>query len=131
MPTEKRKLHQSIWLALKGITDGISSERNIKIQIVIGIVVIIASILLKISTTEMALIIFICFFVIIMEMFNTSLEKLTDKLLPEHDGDIDGESVVDNGILSRTEILDLFYRVRAWQKGRFGKFRIFQRIPPS
>jgi diacylglycerol kinase len=88
MPTKKRKLHQSVLLALKGIADGISSERNIKIQIVIGIVVIIASILLKISTTEMALIIFICFFVIIMEMFNTSLEKLIDKLLPEHDGDI-------------------------------------------
>lgn len=88
MPTEKRKLHQSVWLALKGISDGISSERNIKIQIVIGIVVIIASILLKISTIELAIIISICFFVIIIEMLNTSLEKLIDKLLPEHDGDI-------------------------------------------
>ena len=88
MPTEKRKLHQSVMLALKGIADGISSERNIKIQIVIGIAVIIASVLLKISTAELAIIIFICFFVIIMEMLNTSLEKLIDKLLPEHDGDI-------------------------------------------
>ena len=85
---EKRKLHQSVWIAIRGIADGISRERNIKIQVVIGIAVIVASILLKLSTTELALIIFICFFVIIMEMLNTSLEKLIDKLSPEHDGDI-------------------------------------------
>ena len=77
-----------MWLALKGIADGISSERNIKIQVVIGIAVIIASMLLNISTVELAIIIFVCFFVIIMEMLNTSLEKLLDKLRPEHDGDI-------------------------------------------
>jgi len=84
----KRRFHENVWLALKGMADGISSERNIKIQVVIGIAIIIASVLLKISTVELGLIIFICFFVIIMEMLNTSLEKLLDKLRPEHDGDI-------------------------------------------
>jgi len=85
---EKRKFHQSVWLALKGIADGISKERNIKIQLVIGIAVIVVSLLLKISTVELAIIISISFLVIVLEMLNTGLEKLFDILRSDYDGDI-------------------------------------------
>jgi diacylglycerol kinase len=85
---EKRKFHQSAWLALKGIASGISKERNIKIQMVIGIAVIVVSLLLKISTTELAIIISISFLVIVLEMLNTGLEKLFDILRPDYDRDI-------------------------------------------
>ena len=85
---QKRKFHQSVWLALKGIADGISKERNIKIQMVIGIAVIVVSLLLKISTVELAIIISISFLVIVLEMLNTGLEKLFDILRSDYDGDI-------------------------------------------
>lgn len=35
---------------------------------------------------------------------------------PEHDGDIDGEAVIHNGVLSSTEILDYYYRAKAMAK---------------
>jgi diacylglycerol kinase len=104
---EKRKFHQSVWLALKGIADGISKERNIKIQMVIGIAVIVISLLLKISTVELAIIISISFLVIVFEMLNTGLEKLFDILRSDYDRDIGRVKDMMAGAVLLTAILSI------------------------
>ena len=84
---KKCPFKKSLLTALRGIAADISTERNIKIQIAIGILVIIVSLLLKIPRVEFALILIVCFFVISLEMINTSIEKLIDKLSPGQDND--------------------------------------------
>jgi diacylglycerol kinase len=80
----KKKLSQSIMIALDGIAHGISTERNIKIQSLIGVLVIIASLLLRISRSDFIIILVVSFLVIICELMNTSLERLMDFLHSEH-----------------------------------------------
>jgi undecaprenol kinase len=82
----KKRLINNIMTAVKGIAYGFSRERNIKIQMVIGWLVILFSIMLEIPRYDLILIVFVCFLVIVMELINTSFEKLLDFLHPsKHD----------------------------------------------
>ncbi|MBN2053092.1 diacylglycerol kinase [Candidatus Woesearchaeota archaeon] len=82
----KKKINKSIFIALKGLAHGFSRERNIKIQMLIGLLVIILALLLKIPKTNFVLIMIVTFIVIISELMNTSLEKLIDHIHPkQHD----------------------------------------------
>ncbi|MBN2459527.1 diacylglycerol kinase family protein [Candidatus Woesearchaeota archaeon] len=82
----KPKFHQSISIALKGIAHGFSRERNIKVQMVIGWLVVMLSIFLQIPRNDLILIVMMCFLVIVLELINTSFEKLIDFLHPDkHD----------------------------------------------
>jgi undecaprenol kinase len=82
----KKKLINNILIAIKGIAYGFSKEMNIKIQMIIGWLVILLSIVLRIPRNDLLLIVFVCFLVIVMELINTSFEKLIDFLHPKkHD----------------------------------------------
>lgn len=70
--------------ATRGLFRGISNERNIKIQLVIGFIIILVSILLGISKTYLITIIIVCFLVIILELFNRGFEKLINLISPEY-----------------------------------------------
>jgi undecaprenol kinase len=75
---------QSAFCATRGLFHGISSERNIKIQIMIGGLVILTAMLLEISKIYLITIIIVCFLVIILELFNRGFEKLIDLVSPEY-----------------------------------------------
>ena len=68
--------------ALKASINGIkivfTNERNFKIQLVFGILAIIAGIVLKISLQEFAIIAISIFIVFISEFFNTAIENVLD-----------------------------------------------------
>lgn len=82
----RKNLINNIMIAVKGIAYGFSRERNIKIQMVIGWLVVLFSIILKIPRYDLILVVFVCFLVIVMELINTSFEKLIDFLHPgKHD----------------------------------------------
>jgi diacylglycerol kinase len=81
------KLGKGIITACSGIAHSISKESNIKIQFVIALIVILVASLLGITRAEFALIIVVAFLVIILEMVNTSIEKLIDRLSPYYDKD--------------------------------------------
>lgn len=75
---DDRLRNKNFWDALKkalsGIWYGIKTQRNIKIQIVVAILVIIAGILLKLNITEFIFITFAIMIVVITEMVNTAIE---------------------------------------------------------
>jgi undecaprenol kinase len=73
---------QSALCATRGLFRGISSERNIKIQIIIGGLIVLTSILLEISKIYLITIIIVCFLVIILELFNRGFEKMIDLISP-------------------------------------------------
>lgn len=64
--------------ALSGIWYGIKTQRNIKIQIVVSILVIISGILLKLKILEFIFIVFAITMVIVTEMINTAIETVVN-----------------------------------------------------
>lgn len=104
---EKNKFSKSVFIALRGIAQGISKERNIKIQILIGFIVIIVSLLLEIPKIEFIIILFISFFVIILELINTSIERLIDKISPQFDKDYGKIKDVMVGVVLSAVILSI------------------------
>lgn len=75
---DDRLRNKNFWDAFKkaisGIWYGVKTQRNIKIQIVVSILVIIAAIILKLNITEFIFITFAIMLVIITEMVNTAIE---------------------------------------------------------
>ena len=70
--------------ATRGLFGAISTERNIKIQLFIGAIIIFISVLLGISKVYLITIIIVIFLVVILEMFNRGFEKLIDLISPEY-----------------------------------------------
>ncbi|HTY43743.1 MAG TPA: diacylglycerol kinase family protein [Patescibacteria group bacterium] len=70
--------------ATRGLFQAVSNERNIKIQLVIGAVIVFISVLLDISKIYLITIITVGSLVIILEMFNRGFEKLIDLVSPDY-----------------------------------------------
>lgn len=72
--------------AFGGIWYGIKTQRNIKVQLCIAVVVIICAIYFKLNITECMFLTFATMLVIITEMVNTAIEEAvnltTDKFHP-------------------------------------------------
>lgn len=98
---------KSFLFAFKGLKYSIFKERNIQIQIIIAIEIFILLLLLKIPKIESAIIVFICFFVIILEMLNTSIEKLIDKICPHFDIDYGKIKDILAGVVLLAAILSI------------------------
>lgn len=64
--------------ALSGIWYAIKTQTNIKIQLVIAIIVVIAAIVLKLNTTECIFLCFATMLVIITEVINTAIETVVN-----------------------------------------------------
>lgn len=75
---DDRLKNKNFWDAFKkavsGIWYGVKTQRNIKIQIVVSIIVIIAGLLLKLTITEFIFITIAIMLVFITEMINTAIE---------------------------------------------------------
>lgn len=70
--------------SLNGLFYSVKTQKNLKIQLIIAILVIIISVVLKISKIEM---IFICIsvcFVIFAEVVNTAVEKTVDLITQKY-----------------------------------------------
>jgi len=73
--------------AARGLFKGISNERNIKIQIIIGMFLIFTATILEVSKIYLITIIIVCFLVVILELFNMGFERLIDLISPEYNKD--------------------------------------------
>lgn len=75
---KRRTFLDSVKNCLDGISYTISHENNFKREIIIGIIVVIFSVLLKISIIEWVIVILLINFVLVCELINTALEKAVD-----------------------------------------------------
>jgi diacylglycerol kinase len=80
----KVSLKDSVLCATRGLFRGISSERSIKIQLLVGGIIILISLILKISKVYLITIIIVSFLVVILELFNRGFEKMIDLISPEY-----------------------------------------------
>ncbi len=75
-----RKFVESFVNAWRGIRIAYRTQRNMTVHTVIGILAIILSIYLRISSFEFAVILGAIFAVIILELINTSIEELVNMM---------------------------------------------------
>lgn len=75
---ENKNFIDAVKKALNGIWYGIKTQRNLKIQIVVTILVVIVGILLKLTTLEFIFIVFAFMIVIITEIINTAIETVVN-----------------------------------------------------
>lgn len=78
----------SLRCAYNGIRYALATEKNIRIQLLVFILVIIAAILLHISIIEFLMILGFSALVFSLEFINTAIERLADKVSPEYDAQI-------------------------------------------
>ena len=69
---------QSLKNAINGILSVIKSGKNIKIQLVLAIIAIMAGFIFKITNIEFFILILTIFFVLVSEFINTAIENLCD-----------------------------------------------------
>ncbi|HRI05862.1 MAG TPA: diacylglycerol kinase family protein [Candidatus Dojkabacteria bacterium] len=85
---KKQNFLRSVVIAFKGLFHGLLKERNSRIQLLVASGVIIGSIILGISKLEMLVTVTACFFVIILEMINTSIERVLDVIYPDENPEV-------------------------------------------
>ncbi len=83
MTEERKKIINSFKYAFEGIKSSLKTERNIKIHFSMMILVIVAGILLDISTYEWMICIILFGMVIGGELVNTAIEEVTDLVTTE------------------------------------------------
>ena len=80
----KSKFKESFNHATDGIEYAINHERNLKLEILAGILACIAGFILKISVLEWLVIVITIAMVICLELINTSIERTVDLITKEY-----------------------------------------------
>lgn len=80
----KSGFRESLNHATDGIDYALNHERNLKIEIFIGILVCIAGFIFKISLLEWLVIVLVISMVISLELVNTSIERTVDLVTKEY-----------------------------------------------
>ncbi len=101
----RTNFRDSAFYATRGLFKGISNERNIKIQLFIGAVIILTAILLGVSKTYLITIIVVCFLVVILEMFNRGFERLIDLISPGYNKEFGRVKDIMAGVVLLTFIM--------------------------
>ena len=79
-----KKLIKSFKYALEGINYSFNSDQNLTIHFIVALFVIILSLLLQVSSFEMAILGVTILLVISAEMINTAIEKMVDLITNDH-----------------------------------------------
>ena len=79
------KFLQSVVYAVNGIRYALRSERNMRVHLVVFCLAMLAAWLLKISTLEFLLILAMSALTFALELVNTAVERLADRVSPEQD----------------------------------------------
>jgi len=70
--------------AWNGVVAALASERNMKIQVAVYVIVLIVAVLIGLSFLELAMIILTASVVVALEMVNTAVEHFADVVQPQY-----------------------------------------------
>lgn len=79
------KFFKGFVYAGKGLTYALRTQLNLKLQLIAALVVILLGLFLKLSVLEWIAVMVCIGLVLALEMLNTSIELLVDKISPEYD----------------------------------------------
>ena len=75
-----KRLVKSFGYAFAGLWTAIKTERNLKIHPAVAVLVVILGLYLGLSALHWCLVVFAIGFVLVSELFNTSVERLSDEI---------------------------------------------------
>ena len=81
--SKKRTLVKSFGYAFTGVKEAFKNEPNFKIHVALGVAALFTAFFLRLARLEWLILAFTIFFVLIIEMVNTVLEKIVDLASPE------------------------------------------------
>ncbi|MEO6077805.1 MAG: diacylglycerol kinase family protein [Candidatus Andersenbacteria bacterium] len=79
-----RSFFEALAFALRGIASAILRERNIRIQLFIGTIILFMMFLLHVSLISISIGVIAVLLILAFEMVNTSVEMLADLVHPEY-----------------------------------------------
>ncbi len=79
-----KKLFKSFHYALQGIHYALNNDQNLVVHFIVALLVILASIILKVNPFEMGILGVTILVVISTEMINSAIEKMIDLITKEH-----------------------------------------------
>ena len=79
------RLYKSFIYAFRGLFKTLAEEQNLQIQSLAGLVVIVLGWCLEIKIWEWCILLLVIFIVILMEIINSAVERITDVLKPRLD----------------------------------------------
>ncbi|MBT9130434.1 MAG: Undecaprenol kinase [candidate division WS2 bacterium] len=88
MGKSKRSLFVSFKHAIAGFREAFTKEKNLRIQLLLGLVAIILGIGFKITPVEWTILLLVISMVITSELFNTALERTLDLIDSNPNGTI-------------------------------------------
>ena len=74
---------KSFFFAVQGFRTAVTTERNIKVMLSVGLAIVIVGLILGFDLVSWAIIISCCGMVITAELINTALETVVDLVSPE------------------------------------------------
>lgn len=77
-------LKKSFGFAFEGLRFAWKKDQNLRVHAVVAIVVIVASVILKVSTVEKSILGVMIILVISTEMINSAIEQMVDLITKEH-----------------------------------------------
>lgn len=82
-PVPKPAFWQSLHVAFQGLLHVLRTERNARIEGVVGLAVVLAGLIFQISRIEWILLVVLICLVLALEMINTAIEATVDLAMPE------------------------------------------------
>ena len=79
---KKPPFYKSLLYSIKGIFWMLKSERNFQLEVFALIINLFLIVYFKLNSTDVALILLVCFLVLIAETINTAMEKICDFVEP-------------------------------------------------
>jgi diacylglycerol kinase len=115
-----KRFFRSFTYAFRGIVSAFSGESNCRIQLSVGMLVVLASVLLGLSQLQWCIILLCIALVISLEMVNSAIEKACDRITREKDDyvryvkDIAAGAVLWSSVISAV-IGAIIFLPKIWQ----------------
>jgi len=103
----RRNLINSFFSAIRGLIGILKTQRNVRIIFACGILAIILGICLKVTLTEMLILVLTIGIVCVAEIFNTMVEEITNLITDKYDPKIKSIKEISAGAVFIASIISL------------------------
>ena len=113
---KKPPFYKSLLYSIKGIFWMLKSERNFQLEVFALIINLFLIVYFKLNSTDVALILLVCFLVLIAETINTAIEKICDFVEPNSNKKIGIIKDISAGAVILATLLSIIVGVLVYSK---------------
>ena len=113
---KKPPFYKSLLYSIKGIFWMLKSERNFQLEVFALIINLFLIVYFKLNSTDVALILLVCFLVLITETINTAIEKICDFVEPNFNKKIGIIKDISAGAVILATLLSIIVGVLVYSK---------------